>query len=366
MQLPPRASGGDAAEAGPIRDVDEHVDLTTTQPVLLTCLRQPLRRELPDRLEHPVAVGSHGIGAPTEEALVEEGRQGVELGVADLLRGLQRTAAAEHREAREQLLLGSVEEVVAPLDRRAQRRVPLVCVASPLEQVETLTDPLEELSGREQLCPRGGKLERERQAVEPANEFVHRRSVLDVGTNGVRAFEEERDGVVLHHRREVVLQLAGDPQRFATGDDEPQRRSGRSEVGQRARGVREELLEVVEHDMGLLFAHARRDRRGVVARRAEIPRDRREQESRVPDRRQRDEHGAAVGVLCEQACELEREPRLSRPAGADDGEDSRVVREPGRDRVEQLALSAEETASAGVGSATAPGVRSGGKRSEPS
>ncbi len=94
--------------------------------------------------------------------------------------------------------------------------------------------------------------------------------------------------------------------------------------------------------MGLLLAHARGDRRGVVARRAEIPRDRREQETRVPDRRQRDEHGAAVGVLCEQACELEREPRLSRPAGADDGEDSRVVREPGRDRVEQLALSAEE------------------------
>ena len=134
VQLPPRASGGDAAEAGPIRDVDEHVDLTTTQPVLLTRLRQPLGRELPDRLEHPVAVGSHGIGAPTEEALVEEGRQGVELGVADLLRGLQRTAAAEHREAREQLLLGSVEEVVAPLDRRAQCRVPLVCVASPLSR----------------------------------------------------------------------------------------------------------------------------------------------------------------------------------------------------------------------------------------
>ena len=96
----------------------------------------------------------------------------------------------------------------------------------------------------------------------------------------MRAFEEERDGVVLDHRREIVLQLAGDPQRFATGDDEPQRRSGRGEVGQRSRGVRQELLEVVEHDVGLLFAHARGDRRGVVARRAEIPRDRREE--RVP------------------------------------------------------------------------------------
>ena len=100
-RVPP---AGDAAEAGPIRDVDEHVDLTTTQPVLLTGLRQPLRRELPDPLEHPVAVGSHGIGTPTEETLVEEGPQ-VQPGVADLLRGLQRTAAAEHREAREQLLL---------------------------------------------------------------------------------------------------------------------------------------------------------------------------------------------------------------------------------------------------------------------
>ena len=195
---------------------------------------------------------------------------------------------------------------------------------------------------REQLCPRGGKLERERQAVEPANESCTAgASSMSGRTACARSRKSETASSSIIGGRSCCSSpaiLSG----FATGDESRSAGAAASEVGQRARGVREELLEVVEHDMGLLFAHARRDRRGVVARRAEIPRDRREQESRVPDRRQRDEHGAAVGVLCEQACELEREPRLSRPAGADDGEDSRVVREPGRDRVEQLALSAEE------------------------
>ena len=60
-------------------------------------LVEPFDRELADRLEHPVAVV-----AAAQEALVDQRRDLVEIGAADLLGGLQRAPAGEHGEAGEQ------------------------------------------------------------------------------------------------------------------------------------------------------------------------------------------------------------------------------------------------------------------------
>ena len=77
-------------------------------------------------------------GTAPEQALVEQRRERVEVGVADRLGRLERAARREHREAREELLLRGIEQVVRPGDGRPQGGVALLGVARPLEQVEPL------------------------------------------------------------------------------------------------------------------------------------------------------------------------------------------------------------------------------------
>ena len=70
----------------------------------------------------------------------------------------------------------------------------------------------------------------------------------------------KRDGVGLVHRRQVELDLAGDPQRLAARRDDPERGRGGEQLGDRPGGVGQQLLEVVEDDVRLLVAEAGRDR----------------------------------------------------------------------------------------------------------
>ena len=176
----PGAEVDDAASSCPVGECVQAPELGVTQCILLAGRVEPLERELPDRLEHPEALLAVRIGAAADEALVEQRRQRVEVGAADLLRVLEGGAAAEHREPREERLLFLAEQVVAPRDRRAQRGVAFVGVATALEKVEPLPDPLEELLRAEQLDPRGGELDRERQTVEAADQLAHGRRVTDV------------------------------------------------------------------------------------------------------------------------------------------------------------------------------------------
>ena len=104
---------------------------------------------------------------------------------------VERRAAAEHRQPREERLLVVAEQVVAPGDRRPQRGVALVGVAAALEEIEPLPDPLEQLLRAEQLDPRGGELDREREPVEAADQLVDGRRVADVGADRLRALEEQ-------------------------------------------------------------------------------------------------------------------------------------------------------------------------------
>ena len=115
----------DRARAGAVCELDQPVGLALAEPVLLARRGEALRGELPDRLEHPEPLGAVRLGAAADEALVEERGQRVEVRLADRLGVVERAAAAEDGEPGEELLLAAVEEVVAPRDRRAQRRVAL-------------------------------------------------------------------------------------------------------------------------------------------------------------------------------------------------------------------------------------------------
>ena len=83
------------------------------------------------------------------------------------------------------------------------------------------------------------------------------------GADGLRAFEEQRDGVGLDHRRQIELDLARDSQRLAARREDSQRGGGREQLGDRPGGVRQQLLEVVQDDVRLLVAEAGRDGCGV-------------------------------------------------------------------------------------------------------
>ena len=315
----------------------------STQGVLLAGCVEPLERELPDRLEHPEALLAVRIGAAADEALVEQRRQRVEVGAADLLRVLERGAAAEHREPGEERLLVLAEQVVAPRDRGAQRGMALVGVTAALEEVEPLPDPLEQLLRAEQLDPRGGELDREREAVEAADQLVDGGRVTDVGADRLRALEEQRDGVGLDHRRQVELDLAGDPQRLPARRDDPERRA-RPRAARRSAGPRRAAA-----------ARGCRGRRAPACRRGGS-------RSRRPCRRRRrgrrrsgarpaphPERGRAGRRPCPPSASSARnrassiENRvLPVPPGPDDREQARVALEPQRGRVEELPLAAEE------------------------
>jgi hypothetical protein len=107
--------------------------MTPSQFVLEPGPAEPLERELPDGLEHPVALLAEPSRAAAEQALVEQGGERVEIGVAYELRRLERAAAPEHAEPPEQPLLVLVEQVVRPGDGRPQRHVTLLGVAGPFE-----------------------------------------------------------------------------------------------------------------------------------------------------------------------------------------------------------------------------------------
>src|SRR5436190_23573389 len=104
---------------------------------------EPLDRELADGLQHPKAVAF----AHANEALVDEGLERVDVGIAHVLGDLDGAAAAENSEPGKQPLLIVVEQVVRPLDRRPERLLAGIHTPPALEQVESLGHALEKLVG---------------------------------------------------------------------------------------------------------------------------------------------------------------------------------------------------------------------------
>ena len=111
--------------------------------VRLARLAQPLAGELVDGLEHP-----EPLSRAHDERAVDERLELVEHVARHRLRALQRPAAGEHGELREQRSLALLEQVVAPLDRGAQGALPRGRVARPAgQQVEPAPEPLEDRGG---------------------------------------------------------------------------------------------------------------------------------------------------------------------------------------------------------------------------
>ena len=128
-------------------------------------LGQPLRGEFADRLEPCEPRGSiKGLAAIQETAggervdRVEDREVG---GAAHRFRGVEREAAAEHREAREHAALVGLQQLIAPVDGAAKRLLACGSVArARRQQRQTPREPGEHVGGREQPDARGRELER--------------------------------------------------------------------------------------------------------------------------------------------------------------------------------------------------------------
>ncbi len=239
-------------------DGEEVPSVGAVELLSLARLRQALARVLADRLEHPVA-GRIGGLAFAQEALVEERLQGVGVGVCDLLGGLVGAAAGKDREAAEEPLLLFGEEVVRPFDRRPQRLLAGISVSIALEQVEALREPLEQLLAREDRGARGGELDRERKLVEAGAELVDCRGGGEGGLDGAGASAEERPPVLFCERRHRPGLLAADPQPLAARHEQG-RPVGGAQCCDRCGGLRQQVLEVVEHEQQALARQVRAER----------------------------------------------------------------------------------------------------------
>jgi hypothetical protein len=212
---------------------------------------EPLSGELADRLQQAEALA---LRIELYEPFLDQRLELVEarparLG-ADGLDVGERAASGEDGEAAEQLLLALAEEGVAPVDRRAQRLLPLGTVAGARdEDVERVVEPPEQGLGREDTQPGGRELEGERQPVEPPAELFDDLRVLggqlERRPRPPRAFREQRDCRVRPKGGELVLVLGSDPQRSPARGQHAQFRAALDQPGHGGSRVHY-LLEVVE------------------------------------------------------------------------------------------------------------------------
>ncbi len=196
--------------------------------------------------------------------------------------------------------------------------------------------------------PRGGQLDRQRQAVEPARHLGDR---LEVGLGGGRhqpealqPGEEELHRLRLRRRLALLRQrerlervhlLALEPERLAAGDEEAGLGRGLQPGAHRVGGERDELLEVVEHDEDLAPAGEGAPGAGdglllALVDAVDVERAGGALHDVVEGARvgEVDEPHPAGHLLLQPALRhLEREARLAQAAEAGDGDQPRALRE---------------------------------------
>ena len=239
----------------------------------------------------------------------------------------------------------SVEERVAPVDRGAQRLLPLGNVArAGREHVEGVVEPLEQRLRGQEPQPGGGELERERQAVQaPADRRDgRRRSRASARTSLWSTSRARRTGDADTHERLGRVRRGGSSS-GASGYSRSAailsgvllvvtiRSSGQrlDQTGHLGSG-RHDLLEVVQEQERLPVADQCDD---AVAERPSLGllhvqrvRESGEELRGLGDVGQRDERDTVQELGREQPAELDDDPRLPDAAGARDRDDPMFAR----------------------------------------
>ena len=343
---------------------------------------QSFGRELADRLQQRVTRRT-GATQLAHQALVEQLGQAIEHrqadvrhGVADRLDRLQAGASGEHRARGEEPPGPLGEQVMAPGDRRPQGLLPVRQVAAATsEQAQRVFQPGQDRLRRQQLDPRRGQLDGQRQAVQPAGDLRDGRRVPLVDRE-VRRHRGGPLGEQAHRlaggqpfgrgpgarirdreRRDRAFLLAGDPQRRAAADQDAQR-TGLPQQPGHGRGAGQQVLEVVQDEQDLPVVQLadqvihQRPVPGVLQ--PEALGDRRRHQPRIPDGRQRHEVDAVRVVTRHLGGQRDAQPGLAAAARPGQRDQIAACEQPSGQR--QLAFPADE-AGQRPGQATARDVR---------
>ena len=226
----------------------------------LAALDQARLHELANRLEQAqpdlaawarLAGGEQGL-APE---LLDD-RNGLAWSREHRLRGVERKAAPEHSARRQAAALRLAEHLPGPGDGALQGRVALRRVQRPLVQERKLSlEPSLQPLQPQHVHPRGGELQRQRDALQPSHDRLNAslilRSLTEVRAQRASALQKER--LRLCALRKVQR---WDLNHALTSQVEPLS-GGRQDLevlaliqpgAHRGRAQRDQLLEVVEHE----------------------------------------------------------------------------------------------------------------------
>ena len=285
------------------------------------------RGELADRLEHPVAVRSARVGAPAERGSCRAARRACR---GRRRRPPPRLRACSRRGRSRGSRTGSARR--ARGDRATRRSSPAASRgADPRRAAPAGRADPRGARGSPRACSRRVRAAASSSASGSRSRRSQSSSPSCVGsiaasTRCARSTKKV-DRLLEHERRKVEPRLGGDVQRLAARDEEPESRARRNERRERRC-----------HAPG---GAARRCRAaGACAARRPVRRSPPADAPSAPrasaiagstsagsrSARERDEDRAAVGVLREQAGQLDREAGLARAAGPDDRSGSAAPR----------------------------------------
>ncbi len=315
-----------------------------------------LARELADRLELPVARAEIAL-VDHHQRLLDERRQQIEhvdrverLAAAYRLRRVEIEAADEDGQSLQQPLLGLLQHVVRPRDERAQRLLALEQHAPAAGQkLEAVLQPLVDVLDGHRAHPRGGELERERNAFEARAELGDGRRLAlrqrETRLLQLRPIHEQLHRIRARQRFDArrarrerkrqhrIRLLARDAQRFPAGRDDGELRRGTEQRVGEVRAGAHHVLAVVEDEQEPARLHVRAQRlrqrlAGLLAH-AEGLGGHVGHEQGIADRGEVEEPDA-VGIRVERVgCDLQRQPRLAEAAHAQQREEPRLAEQRG-------------------------------------
>ena len=281
--------------------------------------------------------------------------------------------------------LALVEQIVAPIDERAQRLLPRQDVAAAAgEHAEALVEPLAQLARAEHLDARRGELDGERDAVEPPADVGDDRRVLvgqrETVVGGARPLDEERDRRVAAidiGRRDALRHRAGRASegiRYVASPaiPRPWRLDARTltfgqprRIAAMTRAAGSMRCSQLSKTSSACFAFKRATRFSTrIAfgreREAQRLRDRRRNVVAAGERREFDEPDAVAGTVEQVRRDLQRGARLADAARADERHEPMLLEQ--RGDLGDLRLRGRRTTSAAAAgcSGAASSERSGG------
>ena len=266
------------------------------QRFLLGCLREALPRVIPDGGEQAVARAA-GRLLDAQQRLVGQPRQQVQnVPGRNVTPGChpfgrpERESAGEAGQPAEDRALGLGEQVVAPVEGRAQGLMAARRAAgSPGKDGEDVVEPLRQLGGRQNPHPRRRQLYRQRQPVQAAADLQDGGGVVvadpERGPHELRPLFEEPHrvrggqrgsgrgpggGLVRGQRRwqgqrrDRPAAFPLDAERLAAGREDGQRGAGRQQLFGEAGHRGRQVLAVVQHDQHGPAAHVTGYRLGGI------------------------------------------------------------------------------------------------------